>query len=144
MKRPLYVCTVKVQHAVTTLILLLVGDTTVGKLVMQIKIGSLKSMGYYAALHTTKCVFRETDGSWLSRGSCGAIRGNYPVHVAVTGSIRSTILGNFRSTRYCHSPFHLRNSPYYFMTCLLKPQDSFGRFVKTFLDKVDHTIRKHH
>ena len=29
---------------------------------------------------------------------------------------------------------------------LLKPQDSFGRFVKNFLDlqKVDHTIRKHH
>ena len=28
----------------------------------------------------------------------------------------------------------------------LKPQDSFGRFVKNFLDlqKVDHTIRKHH
>ena len=28
----------------------------------------------------------------------------------------------------------------------LKPQDSFGRFVKIFLDlqKVDHTIRKHH
>ena len=29
---------------------------------------------------------------------------------------------------------------------VLKPQDSFGRFVKIFLDlqKVDHTIRKHH
>ena len=28
----------------------------------------------------------------------------------------------------------------------LKPQDSFGRFVKSFLDlqKVDHIIRKHH
>ena len=28
----------------------------------------------------------------------------------------------------------------------LKPQDSFGRFVKIFLDlqRVDHTIRKHH
>ena len=28
----------------------------------------------------------------------------------------------------------------------LKPQDSFGRFVKIFLNlqKVDHTIRKHH
>ena len=28
----------------------------------------------------------------------------------------------------------------------LKPQDSFGRFVKIFLDleKVDHTFRKHH
>ena len=28
----------------------------------------------------------------------------------------------------------------------LKPQDSFGRFAKKFLDlqKVDHTIRKHH
>ena len=28
----------------------------------------------------------------------------------------------------------------------LKPQDSFGRFVNIFLDlqKVDHTIRKHH
>ena len=28
----------------------------------------------------------------------------------------------------------------------LKPQDSFGRFVKFFIDlqKVDHTIRKHH
>ena len=32
------------------------------------------------------------------------------------------------------------------LTLLLKPQDSFGRFVKHFLDhqKVDHTIRKHH
>ena len=31
-------------------------------------------------------------------------------------------------------------------TIILKPQDSFGRFVKNFLDlqKVDHTIRKHH
>ena len=29
---------------------------------------------------------------------------------------------------------------------VLKPQDSFGRFVKNVLDlqKVDHTIRKHH
>ena len=29
---------------------------------------------------------------------------------------------------------------------MLKPQDSFGRFVNIFLDlqKVDHTIRKHH
>ena len=29
---------------------------------------------------------------------------------------------------------------------VLKPQDSFGRFVNNFLDlqKVDHTIRKHH
>ena len=28
----------------------------------------------------------------------------------------------------------------------VKPQDSFGRFVKNFVDlqKVDHTIRKHH
>ena len=34
----------KVQHAVTILILLLVGDTTVGKSVMQIKIGSLNIM----------------------------------------------------------------------------------------------------
>ena len=47
----------------------------------------------------------------------------------------------------------LQNNPtlkiiYFFLleTCQLKPQDSFGRFVKIFLDlqKVDHIIRKHH
>ena len=33
-----------------------------------------------------------------------------------------------------------------FLIIMLKPQDSFGRFVKIFLDlqKMDHTIRKHH
>ena len=38
------------------------------------------------------------------------------------------------------------NHPYLQNSDKLKPQDSFGRFVKICLDlqKVNHTIRKHH
>ena len=41
------------------------------------------------------------------------------------------------SSRYVYIILHVEH---------LKPQDSFGRFVKNFLDlqEVDHTIRKHH